>query len=198
MRRSSRYMILLASLLLGLVYLFPMWHISLKAPQYPEGLGLYIHVSDITGQGPHDLQNINGLNHYIGMKAIEPGSIKELEYMPIIVGVMMVLGIVVAATGNRTALYLWVAAFLVVALAGLVDFWMWEYDYGHNLNPHAAIKVPGMSYQPPLIGSKKLLNFTASSWPTIGGLAAMASVAIGALVALSEWRSGRASVEPGR
>ena len=51
----------------------------------------------------------------------------------------------------------------------MVDFWKWEYNYGHTLNPDAAIIVPGMSYQPPLIGFKQLLNFGAYSIPDIGG-----------------------------
>jgi copper chaperone NosL len=85
--------------------------------------------------------------------------------------------------------------FLIGAVAGLVDFWLWSYDYGHNLDPTAAIKVPGMSYQPPLIGSKQLLNFVATSWPALGGLAAMVSVGIGSLVSIGEWRRARRSTE---
>jgi copper chaperone NosL len=54
---------------------------------------------------------------------------------------------------------------VVLGIAGLIDFYMWGYDYGHNLNPRAPIKVPGMSYQPPLIGCKQLLNINACSWP---------------------------------
>ena len=60
-------------------------------------------------------------------------------------------------------------------LAALVDFYLWGYDYGHNLDPTAPIVVPGMSYQPPLIGSKQLLNFTAFSGPDIGGWIFVAS-----------------------
>jgi hypothetical protein len=51
----------------------------------------------------------------------------------------------------------------------MIDFWLWEYDYGHNLNPNAPIIVPGMSYQPPLLGFKQLLNFGAYSYPDVGG-----------------------------
>ena len=58
----------------------------------------------------------------------------------------------------------------IIIIVVLYDYYIWGYDYGHNLNPHAAIKVPGMSYQPPLIGSKKLLNFTSTSWPAAGGI----------------------------
>jgi copper chaperone NosL len=65
-----------------------------------------------------------------------------------------------------------------------VDFYLWGYDYGHNLDPTAAIVVPGMSYQPPLIGTKQLLNFTAFSGPDIGGWIFLVSalLAIGTLI----------------
>jgi copper chaperone NosL len=195
MLRSSRVLIATASILLGLVFVLPLWRIELQAPQYPEGLGLFIKISDITGVKPHDLQNINGLNHYIGMKAIEPDSIPELRFMPVFVAVMIAAGLLVAATGNRMLLYVWVGVFLIGAVAGLVDFWLWSYDYGHNLDPTAAIKVPGMTYQPPLIGSKQLLNFVATSWPALGGLAAMVSVGIGSLVSIGEWRRARRGAE---
>jgi copper chaperone NosL len=59
---------------------------------------------------------------------------------------------------------------ILVGIAGLYDFWRWEYNHGHNLSPDAPIKVPGMSYQPPLLGCKELLNITACSWPHIGGI----------------------------
>jgi len=72
--------------MLVLMYFFPLWSISLQAPQYPEGLGLYININSIEGHKPNDLQSINGLNHYIGMKKIEPDSILELKLMPYIVG----------------------------------------------------------------------------------------------------------------
>ena len=52
----------------------------------------------------------------------------------------------------------------------MVDFYRWNYNYGHNLDPNAAIIVPGMSYQPPLIGYKQLLNFGAYSMPATGGM----------------------------
>ena len=91
---------------------------------------------------------------------------------------------------------MWVGVFLIGSVAGLVDFWLWSYDYGHNLDPTAAIQVPGMTYQPPLIGSKQLLNFVATSWPGLGGLAAMVSVGTGSLVAIREWRLARRGAEP--
>ena len=192
MKRSSRLAVAAASLLLLAVYVTPLWRIRLIAPQYPEGLGLQIWVNQITGLKPGDLNNINGLNHYIGMRAIDPASFPELEYMPKLLGAAVVAGLLVALIGRRPLLYVWAALFTLGAAAGLGDFYKWGYDYGHKLDPHAAIKVPGMSYQPPVIGSKQLLNFHATSWPGVGGWIAFAALAIVVTMAVLEWRRARA------
>jgi copper chaperone NosL len=182
MSTRSRVLLAIAALLLAVVYILPLWSVSLKAPQYPEGLGMRIWVNTIAGVKPNDLDNINNLNHYIGMKRIVPESIKELQLMPMLVGILMGLGLVAAALGRRWIARAWVGLFLVVALAGLADFYRWEYDYGHNLDfENAIIKVPGMNYQPPLIGSRQLLNFTATSLPAAGGIAIMVSLVLGVL-----------------
>lgn len=188
---GSRIALAGASLLVGIAWFQPLWHIGLKAPQYPEGIGMYIWADKITGQNPQDLNSLNGLNHYIGMKAIVPESIPELRFMPAILGVLVVLGLVAAAAGRRRALFAWTGLFALVALAGLADFWRWGYDYGHDLDPTAAIRVPGMSYQPPLIGTKQLLNFQATSWPAVGGWALVIALTIGVALCLVEWRRKR-------
>jgi len=180
MTRLSRLLVGAAALLLAAVYVLPLWHVRLVAPQYPEGLGMHIHVSSLQGATETDLNNINELNHYIGMKRIETDAIPELAVMPWIVAALIGGGVLVAAIGKRRPLYLWLGTFGAMGLVGLVDFWRWEYDYGHNLDmAEAIIKIPGMSYQPPLIGSKQLLNFTATSWPGLGGVAAGAAFALG-------------------
>jgi copper chaperone NosL len=183
MKTQSKIIIIFASLLLILSFLFPIWYIDLEAPQYPEGIGLEIWLNKITGQKPHDLNNINGLNHYIGMKEIVPDAIPELKIMPFIIIFLILFGLVSGISGKRYMVYLWIVLFFVIAAVGLYDFYMWEYDYGHNLNPHAAIKIPGMAYQPPLIGSKMLLNFNAISMPHIGSWILVLSVVL-AVVAL--------------
>ena len=192
MRRSSRLAVAVASLLLLAVYVTPLWNINLIAPQYPEGLGLRIWVDQITGLKPNDLNSINNLNHYIGMRAIEPESFPELQLMPWLLAAAIVVGLIVAAVGRRPLLYVWAGVFALGAAAGLGDFWKWGYDYGHQLDPHAAIKVPGMSYQPPVIGSKQLLNFHATSWPGLGGWIAIAALVCVIVVAVLEWRRARA------
>jgi copper chaperone NosL len=103
------------------------------------------------------------------MKYIEPDSIPELKYFQYIVGAMVLLGMVLAWVGKRSLWIGWLVLLAVLCAAGVYDFYLWEYDYGHNLSSTAPIKIPGMAYQPPLIGNKLLLNFLAKSWPYIGG-----------------------------
>ena len=193
MSRSTRLLLAAVSLSLALVYAFPLWHIGLIAPQYPEGLGLYIGVDRIIGEKPQDLNSINNLNHYIGMKVITPSEIPELRYMPWLVAGLIALGLAAAAAGKRAFLYWWVGLFALGAVAGLADFYRWGYDYGHNLAPDAIIKITGMSYQPPLIGNKQLLNFSATSWPAAGGWALIAALTIGGILVLREHRAARAA-----
>ena len=189
MSKTPRILVMLASVVMLGVYVFPLWNVRLTAPQYPEGLGMQIRINTVEGATENDLNNINNLNHYIGMKRIEPEAIPELRIMPWVVAAIIVTGLTTAALAKRQLLYAWTAGFLAIALIGLIDFWRWEYDYGHNLdNEHAILKIPGMTYQPPLIGAKQLLNFRAVSLPSLGGiLAGMAMVLALAAVVLA-WR----------
>jgi len=149
---------------------------------------MYVWINTITGQKPNDLHSINGLNHYIGMKAIVPDAIPELRLMPRIVAGLIAIGLFVATLGRRSLLFGWTALFALIAAAGLVDFWYWGYDYGHDLDPTAAIKIPGFSYQPPVLGSKQLLNFTAHSWPGIGGWAIGIALIVAVVLCVIELR----------
>jgi copper chaperone NosL len=196
--KQASALVAAASAVLVAVFFVPLWRIELAAPQYPEGLGLLIRISSITGIKPNDLANINGLNHYIGMRPIEPDAIPELRLMPWLVGSLIVMGLLVALVRKRALLVAWLAAFAGLAVAGLIDFWRWEYAYGHDLDTaHAIIKVPGMTYQPPLIGTKQLLNFTASSWPAAGAICLGVAFALGVCALVIARRAGAVSPAPG-
>lgn len=160
----------LAALLLGALFYTPFWSISMYAPQYPEGIGMYIHIDDVTGHKRHDLQSINTLNHYIGMAEIDKEDFPEFDVMPWIIGFMIFLGLAAALTGSIKLVITWIVLMVVLGIGGLVDFYLWGHDYGHNLSPDAPIRVPGMNYQPPLLGCKQLLNINACSWPYTGSI----------------------------
>ncbi|MBJ6723916.1 hypothetical protein [Geomesophilobacter sediminis] len=186
MQSKSRSLVVAASLLLVVALFFPIWKVSLSAPQYPEGKGLFIWADKITGELPHDLQIINELNHYIGMKRITPESIKELKIIPPVLVLFALSGLAVGLKGGRKLLLAWLVLFAVAGAAGLYDFYSWEYDYGHDLNHNAPIQVPGMTYQPPLIGRKQLLNINVLSMPYIGGFAVFGSAFLAAYAYLRE------------
>ena len=199
MSKSTRLLFVLAALLLAATPLLPIWRISLIAPQYPEGMGMLIRFNTIEGAKPNDLENINHLNHYIGMRTIEPADLPELEYMTWIVLVIAGAGLVAAAIGSRGALCAWAGLFAVSGIAGMVDFWWRTYTFGHNLDfAHAAIRIPGLAYQPPLLGVKQIANFTASAWPASGGLllGAAALVAAAAVWGATTRASGHGVVSP--
>ena len=163
---------IVGTLLLGLLFFFPLWNITLEAPQYPDPIGMDIWINKITDSEPGDIQNINLMNHYVGMKEI-PEHMKEFEIFPVVIIVMIVLGVIIGFTGNRKLFLTWFIVMALLGAAGIYDFYLWEYDYGHNLNPKAAIKFVDeagnpMAYQPPLIGNEQILNFVARSWPMSG------------------------------
>lgn len=188
MTRRARLLLAIAAMLPAAAAIWPLWEVRLLAPQYPEGLGMRIFAHTVTGLKPNDLNNINGLNHYIGMMPIEPGAIPELHYMPWILAALALTMLLVSVFNSRRLLGAWIVAFALVGAVGLWDFWRWEYNYGHKLDmENAIIIIPGMSYQPPLIGSKQLLNFTATAWP---GAAAVA-LGIAFLIAVLVWWTSR-------
>ena len=166
MKSLTRVLILISATLMLGTYFLPLWHILLDAPQYPEGLELKIWLNGLSG----NISQINGLNHYIGMKFIVADDFKEFKILPYVFGLLTLIGFAAAIAKSRKLLWVWFIGLCLFAVVGFTDFYIWEYNYGHNLNPHAAIKIEGMTYQPPLFGYKQLLNFTAGSLPDTGGV----------------------------
>lgn len=170
MKKPAKLMILIACAFLAAVFFIPIWHIELIAPQYPAGLDMYIWINKITGTDEFTLQNINILNHYIGMQAIFPDSFKELEIMPIVVVFFIITGVIAVLLNNKKIAVAWLGILVIGGTIGLVDFYLWQQMFGNNLDPGAPIKVEGMSYSPPFLGEKTLLNIKATSYPHLGGI----------------------------
>ncbi|MFZ4770255.1 MAG: nitrous oxide reductase accessory protein NosL [Ferruginibacter sp.] len=187
-----RFLLALCGLALVAVLFVPLWRIDLDAPQYPEGLRLLIFPDKIGG----NVDIINGLNHYIGMKTLHTADFIEFTILPYIIPFFALFFIVTGLVAKRKWLYVLFFMFVSFGVLAMYDFWRWEYDYGHNLSPDAAIIVPGMAYQPPLIGFKQLLNFGAYSMPDIGGWIFIAVGATLLFVVLFEWRNHKKKNNP--
>ncbi len=180
----TRFLLIVCGLGLIAVLFTPMWRIDLQAPQYPEGLRMLIYANKLAG----NVDIINGLNHYIGMKTLHDKDFPEFKILPWIIVFFSLAFIVAGIFAKRKWMNILLILFVAFGILAMVDFWRWEYDYGHNLNPNAAIIVPGMAYQPPLIGFKQLLNFGAYSVPDIGGWIFVAVGAILLFGVIYEWR----------
>lgn len=161
----TRLFLVASAIGMVLIQFVPLWRIELDAPQYPEGLGLTISPSGLGG----DVEIVNGLNHYIGMKTLHNEDFIEFTILPYCLYAFGGLFAIAAIVNKRRVFNGVVITYLLFCVISMIDFWRWEYDYGHDLDPNAAIQVPGMAYQPPLIGFKQLLNFGAYSIPDTGG-----------------------------
>lgn len=183
----NRILLIIGGIALFLANYFPIWRIQLDAPQYPEGLELLIYSDKLAG----NVDIINGLNHYIGMKTLHTADFPEFVILPYLITFFAFAFVLVAIFGKKSVAYGLLVGFALFGILAMIDFWKWEYDYGHNLDPNAAIIVPGMSYQPPLIGFKQLLNFGAFSMPALGGWIFIGSGVILAYIVVSEWMAAR-------
>jgi len=178
MKKAGLLMILGSLLLLGL-FKFPLWNIMLGAPQYPDPLGMNIFINGIKGVSEFDIQNIDGLNHYIGMKKIpKPEQMWEFRTFPLVIGGMAFLGVLIGFLGffGKISYHWFLGWFIlmsVLGVLGMYDFNSWLIEYGTDLDPNAIMKMTNLdgtplTYEPPLLGSKKILNFTAHSYPRLG------------------------------
>ena len=113
-------MILGAILPLGL-FLFPLWNITLEAPQYPIPLGMNIHINDFTDANPFDIKNINLMNHYVGMKYI-PEAIPEFKIFPAVIIITTILGLLIGFKANYKWYLAWFVLMVVLSLAGYMIF----------------------------------------------------------------------------
>ena len=171
-------MIIGSLFLLGL-FKFPLWNIMLGAPQYPDPLGMNIFINGIQGAAEFDIQNIDVLNHYIGMKTIpKPEDMWEFQIFPIVIGGMVTLGVIIGLLGfiNKISYKWFIGWFILMSILGIMgmyDFNNWLTAYGSDLDPNAIMKILNadgtpMNYKPPLFGNQKMLNFDVSSYPHTG------------------------------
>ena len=193
---GPRLLVLLAMLFLLPALLFPLWKLTLFAPQYQDGLRLQIYSWKLDGgNNGQDVKEVNVLNHYIGMKDLDSSSFSEFRWMPFVVGALGLLMLRTAAIGRMGYLLDVTVLFFYFSLFSLWSFaytlWIW----GHDLAPTAAVKVPG--FMPPLFGYQKIANFEVYSYPEMGsyslGVVALL-LGLALFLATREHETGNASL----
>lgn len=193
-------------LLLGL-YFFPLWNIVLGAPQYPDPLGMNIHINGLKGVNEFDIQNIDGLNHYIGMHTLpKVEEMWEFSTFPIVIGVMVTLGAIIGILGylgkvGHKWFLGWFVIMSVLGILGMYDFNQWLIDYGTNLDPNAIIKLTNpdgspMTYKPPLFGHVKMLNFDVTSLPSSGAWFMFAGMMLTLVASYLGWNNKKNQYKP--
>ena len=152
----------IAGILLALSIFFPWWGMRFYAPQYPEGLDIIVYPYKLAGE----IDIVNGLNHYIGMKNFSEEDFPELQYLPYIIGGMALLTFIVAFIRRKGLLYGLIGLFIVGGVIGIYDINRWLEDYGTNLDPKAPIEVD--PFVPPIIGENTIANFVTDSYFSSG------------------------------
>lgn len=173
----SRLLVALLVLPLGLALTAPLWHMHFLAPQYPQGLDLYIYAHTVEG----DVAEINTLNHYIGMRTLDRSSMSELDWIPFAIGALLLLCLRVAAIGDLRSLVDLAVLFGYFSLFSLARFAYKLYVFGHDLDPKAPFEVE--PFTPAILGTKQIAQFTTTSLPA-GGSYWVALFAVGLAVAL--------------
>jgi hypothetical protein len=189
----ERALVVAAALLLGSIYLLPLWNMTMFAPQYPDGLRMDIYSYKLEGgRSGQDIKEINVLNHYIGMKDLVTEDFTEFKWMPFVVGAIALLFLRAAVHGRMMDLVDVAVIYTYFAAFSLWSFGYKLYSYGHSLAPTAAVKVA--PFMPPLFGYKKLANFEVYSYPAAGSyLLALVIVLLGAALFLA-WKDDEPAV----
>jgi copper chaperone NosL len=192
---SSRVLVLAAALLVVGSLFVPLWHMTFVAQQYPEGLDLWIYSHDlIGGDDGNDLTEINVLNHYIGMAELKPADFNELKWLPLVIGLIVVLTLRVAAIGDLRSL---VDVLVLAGYFGAFSLWSFWYRlgyYGYHLDPRASVQVE--PFMPPIFGYKLVGQFDVWSYPTWGSYLFFAYGLLMVVALWLTWRSvGRAAAE---
>lgn len=185
---SSRLLLVAAAALVALAMCFPLWKLHLTAPQYAEGLDLYIYCYKIEGGGLNGqhLQEINNLNHYIGMKPIAAADFAEMQWMPFAFGLVILLILRAAVFGEMGNLVDLLVLFSYFGIFSIGAFYYRLYTYGHQLDPAAPMRIE--PFTPLLIGVKTIANFKQYSFPLAGACLLASSVG---LILLAGWLSRR-------
>lgn len=188
LNRTAQILLVASGAAFLLAIALPLWQMTMISNQFPEGLRVRIYTYKLEG----DLQEINILNHYVGMAPLDNELFPELRLLPIIFAAGGVLSLLTAALGYRwVATQVLLGGALASALsAGILTYRL--YTYGHNLDPMAPIEIP--PFMPPPLGVNQLANFHVTTFFHIGTFVfALGLVGIAAAIWVSRPRQAAAT-----
>jgi hypothetical protein len=159
---GDRIFPLVAAGLLVVSILFPYWRLKLHAPQYPRGLEARVTVRTFEG----DIREINGLNHYIGMRPLEEGG--ELERNLSIFAIPAMAGLAALMAVRRRWMWLLAVPAIAYPVVFTADLFYWLHNFGHNLDPTAALSASIGEFTPTILGPGKVGQFRTTSFYDIG------------------------------
>ncbi len=192
---APRAMVLAAALALLPTFTFPLYTMTMFAPQYPEGLRLQIFSYKLVGGNDgQDIREINVLNHYIGMRDLVSEEFGEFKWMPFVIGAFVLLFARTLVLGKMSHLVDSLVLYVYFGLFALWSFGFKMWTYGHTLAPTAAVKVE--PFMPPMFGYKQLANFEVYSYPALGSYALGAAAFFLILAFFAAARRARREMAP--
>jgi len=147
-------LLMVARVLLLVSVFLPYWNMELEAPQYPNGLFLTAYVNHLTG----DVKEIDGLNHYIGMRSLSEAATLERAMGVWAIIAMVLLVEAAARVHTRWAVLLAVPA-VTFPLAFLADLYFWMRNFGLHLNPEAPLSNSVKPFVPTVLGEGGIGQF---------------------------------------
>lgn len=144
----------------------PIWRVSLEAPQYPKasfpnGIPIFFHLTDFSGK----VNEMNVINHYIGMDPMEVGAVLLRQLIPFIYLALLVsLLLLMVYNGPGWWIFGLIPALMPVYF--LIFFSKWLYWFGHNLHDFGQFTIK--PFMPTVFGDGKVAQFTTHSYPTTG------------------------------
>ena len=163
---------MIARVLLLVSIFFPYWHMELEAPQYPNGLFLTAYCNHLTG----DVREIDGLNHYIGMRPLGEAAAFERAASVWMILAMFLLVEGAAFIHSKWAVLLAIPA-ITFPIAFIVDLYYWMRTFGLNLDPKAPLSNSVKPFVPTVIGEggigqfKTFAEFGTGYWLAVAGAA---------------------------
>jgi hypothetical protein len=149
--------------LLVISIFLPWWRLTLQAPQYPKGLTVIAYVNRVGGA----VQEVDGLNHYIGMRPLNEAA--EFERSIAIIGIAgLALLILAAVFVHRRWVVLLTLPAIFLPVLFLADLQWWLANFGTNLDPTAALSSSIEPFVPPVLGKGTIAQFSTIARPDIG------------------------------